>query len=136
MLDAATRRVFDRLTDLAATLLDVPIALISVVEPDRQVFLGCVGVSEPWSSRRGTPISHSFCQHAVLAAAPLVIEDAREHPLVRDNPAIADLGVVAYAGIPLVTSGGQAIGSFCAIDSKPRPWPSRTSACSPTWRRP
>jgi signal transduction histidine kinase len=54
--------------------------------------------------------------------AALVIEDARDHPLVRDNLAIRDLGVIAYAGIPLVTSDGAALGSFCVIDHAPRRW--------------
>jgi signal transduction histidine kinase len=67
-------------------------------------------------------LSHSFCQHAVASAEPLVIEDAREHPLVRDNLAIRDLDVIAYAGFPLTTSDGAVLGTFCAIDSRPRTW--------------
>jgi DNA-binding transcriptional MerR regulator len=122
---AGDQEIFDRLTTLVTSLLDVPVSLISVVEPDRQLFASCVGLEAPWSETRETPLSHSFCQHAVLSQKPLVIEDARSHPLVRDNLAIRDLKVVAYLGIPLTTSSGHTIGSFCAIDSKPRAWSER-----------
>ncbi|HEV2149245.1 MAG TPA: ATP-binding protein [Longimicrobiaceae bacterium] len=122
LLDSLPEESFDRLARLASRLLDAPVALVSLVEQDRQFFKSCVGLPEPWASRRETPLSHSFCQHVVDAREPLVIEDAREHPLVRDNLAIRDLDVIAYAGIPLITSGGHALGSFCAIDSEPRRW--------------
>ena len=119
---AGDRHVFDRLTRLVTSLLDVPVSLISVVEPERQLLAGCVGLGEPWASARETPLSHSFCQHAVLSGDPLVIDDARAHPLVRDNLAIRDLDVVAYLGVPLVTTRGHGIGTFGAIDSQPRAW--------------
>ena len=122
LLDSPPEEAFDRLTRLASHVLGVPVALVSLVDEDRQFFKSCIGLPEPWSSRRGTPLSHSFCQHAVASAEPLVIEDAREHPLVRDNLAIRDLDVIAYAGFPLATSDGAVLGTFCAIDSQPRAW--------------
>lgn len=120
--DATADAAFDRLTRLAARVLGVPVALVSVVDADRQIFKGAIGLGEPWASRRETPLSHSFCQHVVASSEPLIIEDARDHPLVRENLAIPDLGVVAYAGIPLVTADGYVLGSFCAIDHEPRSW--------------
>ncbi|MDT7581719.1 MAG: hypothetical protein QOK35_2983, partial [Pseudonocardiales bacterium] len=102
--------------------LDVPVALVSLVQPDQQVFPGMTGLPEPWATKRSTPLSHSFCQHVVVTARPLVIGDAREHPLVRDNLAVADLGVVAYAGMPLTDEAGNVLGSLCAIDIEPRSW--------------
>lgn len=122
LLDSAPDQGFDRLTRMAAKLLQAPVALVSLVGEDRQFFKSCVGLPEPWSSARETPLSHSFCQHAVLARAPLIIQDARVHPLVQDNLAIPDLNVVAYAGIPIFSPEGYAIGSFCVIDSEPRVW--------------
>jgi signal transduction histidine kinase len=122
LLDTPAEESFDRLTRLASTILDAPVALVSLVDEDRQFFKSCVGLPEPWASRRETPLSHSFCQHAVDSREPLLIEDAREHPLVWDNLAIRDLNVIAYAGIPLITSDGHALGSFCVIDGKPRRW--------------
>jgi len=122
LADTAAEIAFDRLTSLATRILNVPVSLVTLVEEDRQVFRGCVGLPEPWASARETPLSHSFCQHTLRTLEPLVIEDAREDPVLRDNLAIPDLHVVAYAGIPLVTSAGLALGSFCAIDTRPRRW--------------
>lgn len=120
--DASDRQVFDRLTRLIAVVLDVPVALIAVADGDELLFASCFGPEEPWGSTPGIPYSHSACQHAILSQEPLMIEDARTHPLVRDSPAIGQLGIVAYLGVPLVTSTGTAIGTLCAIDSKPRVW--------------
>jgi signal transduction histidine kinase len=122
LLDSPAEAAFDRLTRLATRFLSAPVALVSLVDEDRQFFKSCVGLPEPWASARETPLSHSFCQHAVQLRKPLVIADAREHALVRDNLAIRDLGVVAYAGIPLVTADGHVLGTFCVIDHVPRRW--------------
>ena len=122
LLDSPSEESFDRLTRLAVKILRVPVALVSLVDKERQFFKSCVGLSEPWASQRETPLSHSFCQHTIASHQPLIIEDARTHPLVLDNLAITDLNVIAYAGIPLVLSDGSTIGSFCAIDSQPRRW--------------
>jgi len=97
-------------------------ALVTLIDADRQFFKSSIGLSEPWASRRETPISHAFCQHEVASGEPLIITDARVHPLVRDNRAIPDLGIVAYAGIPLITADGYVLGSFCIIDTQPRTW--------------
>ena len=122
LLDSPAEAAFDRLTRLAARLLRAPVALVTLVDADRQFFKSCVGLPEPWASARETPLSHSFCQHAVTLREPLVIEDARTHPLVRDNLAIRDIGVVSYAGIPLATADALVLGSFCVIDNVPRRW--------------
>jgi signal transduction histidine kinase len=125
ILDTPPEAEFDRLTDLAAELLSVPIALVTFVDDERQFFKCSVGLPEPWASQRETPLSHSFCQHVVDTAKPLILEDARDHPVLRENRAIPDLGVVAYAGIPLTTPSGYTLGTFCAIDTKPRRWTDR-----------
>jgi DNA-binding CsgD family transcriptional regulator len=122
LLDTPTEAAFDRLTRLACRILHVPVALVTLVAEDRQFFKSCVGLPEPWASRRETPLTHSFCQYPVVSQAPLVVEDARRHPVLRDNLAIVDLGVIAYLGIPLISSEGHALGSFCVIDSQPRAW--------------
>lgn len=122
LLDTPAEAAFDRLTTLATRVLGVPVALVTLVDLDRQFFKSCLGLPEPWATARETPLSHSFCQHAVAAREPFVVEDARAHPLVRANLAIRDLGVIAYLGIPLITADGHALGSFCAIDGRPRVW--------------
>ena len=103
-------------------LLGAPVALVSLVDADRQFFKSAIGLPEPYASARQTPLSHSFCQHTVNSQKPLIVPDARQHALVRDNDAIRDMGVAAYAGFPLTTAGGHTLGAFCAIDTHPRDW--------------
>ena len=113
---------FDRFASLVKRLLGVPVALVSLVDDERQFFPGQVGLPEPWSIKRETPLSHSFCQHVVIEGEAKVFPDARIYAQVRDNLAIPDLGVVAYAGMPLTDADGRTLGSLCAIDTKPRAW--------------
>ena len=122
LLDGAPEPMFDRLARLAARVANAPTALVSVVSDDRQYFAGLCGLAQPWADARQTPLSHSFCQHVVANAAPLVIEDARRDTVLSSNLAIADLDVVAYAGFPIVGPTGHVLGSLCAIDSEPRAW--------------
>lgn len=125
LLDSPREAPFDRLAELAAAILSTPVALVSLVDRDRQFFVSCPGLPEPWQTRRETPLSHSFCQHAVRTGEPIVISDARREPEFADNRAIEDLNVIAYAGIPLTTSTGYVLGSFCVIDHEPREWDTR-----------
>ena len=122
LLDSPTEAAFDRFTRLAAKLLGIPVALISLVDDHRQFFKSAVGLPEPWATRRETPLTHSFCQYGVTTNEPLIVMDAREHPWLKANLAISELGVVAYAGIPLVNAEDHVLGMFCAIDSEPRTW--------------
>jgi GAF domain-containing protein len=113
---------FDRFANLVKRLLDVPMALVSLVDDERQYFPGMAGPPGPWSEKRETPLTHSFCQYVVIEGQPKVYADARIYAQVRDNPAISELGVVAYAGMPLTDTDGRVLGSLCAIDTKPRAW--------------
>lgn len=119
---AGDRAVFDRLTGLVTSLLDVPISLLTLVRPDSQTFVSIAGLEGDWVERGAVPARGSFCQHAVSSQQPLVLDDATSHPLVENVRSLLDLDVSAYLGIPLVTSSGYALGSFCAIDVQPRPW--------------
>jgi GAF domain-containing protein len=103
-------------------VLNAPVALVSLVDADRQFFKSCLGLPEPWASEREAPLTHSFCQHAVASREPLLVDDAREHELLSDNLAIRDMSVIAYAGIPLIDPDGHALGTLCVIDSRPRHW--------------
>lgn len=125
ILDTESEDVYDRFTRLACELLHAPVSLVSLVDADRQFFKSHHGLAEPWATRRETPLTHSFCQHAVNSGEPLVVNDAREHKLFRDNEAIEDLGVIAYAGVPITLASGNTIGAFCAIDVEPRHWSQR-----------
>ena len=121
LLDSGTEEAFDRLTRLAAKLTGAPVTFISMVDEDRDFYKSCFGFPEPLASERqmtGT----TLCHYALLSDGPLVIENVLDHPIYRNVPTVESLGVRAYLGIPLVTSTGHAIGSFCAVDFKPRPW--------------
>ena len=122
VLDTPPEPSFDRLASLAARLLRAPVALVSLVDTERQFFKSCLGLPEPLNTLRQTPLSHSFCRHVVTSGEPLVVEDARLHAVLKDNLAIRDLGIIAYAGIPLRTASGHVLGSFCVTDTRPRRW--------------
>jgi len=124
VVDGSLHEGFERLTRLATSLLDTPVALISIVEfaNDRQFFVSAQGLPEPWVSKRETPLSHSFCQHVKTSAAPLIVSDARVDPLVKDNLAVTELGVIAYLGVPIFGPDEEAVGALCVIDVEPRDW--------------
>lgn len=122
LIESRAEERFDRITRLASRAMSVPVALISIVDDSKQFFKSQVGLPEPWATDRQTPLTHSFCQHVVVTSQPLRVEDARRHPLVRDNQAISDLNVVAYLGMPLRAPSGHVLGSLCAIQSTPRAW--------------
>ena len=121
LLDSPPEESFDRFTRLAARICNVPVALMTLVDRDRQFFMSSFGLSEPWQTLRETPLTHSFCKHAVARRAPLVIPDTTKDPAFKDNPASRELAVVAYAGIPLVVAG-QPLGAFCVVSHEPRAW--------------
>ena len=125
LLDTPPEAAFDKFTALAQQILGVSVSLISLVDEDRQFFKSQIGLPEPWAQARQTPLSHSFCQYVVAKNANLIVEDARLNPLVRDNLAVSEIGVVAYAGVPLRTDSGEVIGAFCAIDTQPVQWTPR-----------
>ncbi len=125
ILDEPSELEFESLAEVARQSLNVPIVLISLVDEHRQFFISCPGLPEPWATRRETPLTHSFCKFAVESREPLVVSDARTDARFQNNPAIADLGVIAYAGYPLITSDGTALGTVCAISGRPRTWEHR-----------
>ncbi len=125
LLDTLPEEAFDRFTRLASAALGAPVALVSLVDEDRQFFKSQVGLPAWAATARQTPLTHSFCQTVVATQTPLIVTDAREDPRVQGNLAIEDLGVIAYAGVPLEGPGGHIIGSVCAIDGKPRTWTDR-----------
>ena len=122
LLDSPPEEAFDRLTRLATAVLHVPVALVSLVDSDRQFFKSQCGLSEPLASLRQTPLTNSFCKHVVGSREPLVVADARRDPLFRQTVGASDVEVIAYAGVPLITSEGYALGTFCIVDRQPHDW--------------
>jgi len=121
LLDTPAEEAFDRLVRQAARVLEVPVALVSLIDKDRQLFKGSVGLPAPWASARQMALSHSLCQHLLVTRQPLVIPDTRRDRLARDNEFLLALGLAAYLGIPLIVSG-QVLGSLCVADRQPRDW--------------
>lgn len=116
ILDSAPEEIFDDLTRLAARLCETPIALISLVDAERQWFKSAFGlnVSE-------TPRDWAFCAHAILENGPLIIEDATLDSRTSDNPLVTGPpNIRFYAGVPLRISSGQPLGTLCIIDTQPR----------------
>ena len=122
LLDSPPEESFDRYTRMASRVTHAPTALISLVDDRRQFFKSAVGLKEPWATRREMPLSHSFCKHVVETGSELVVCDARIAPLVRDNPAVAEMKTIAYAGMPVATNEGHVLGTLCVVDNQPRRW--------------
>lgn len=121
LLDTPPEEGFDSLTRLAAKLLGVPVTFITLVDESRDYYKSAFGLEGKLNERRELE-GRTFCHYAITSAAPLLIEDTLASEVFRDVPTVRSLGVRAYAGIPLVTESGHAIGSFCAVDFSPRVW--------------
>jgi len=116
ILDTEPEREFDDLTLLAARVCDAPLARISFVDRDREWYKSRIGISTA-----GGPRETSFCGHAILGRDVMVVRDTKDDDRFEDNPlAVGDGGIRFYAGAPLVTSDGQALGTICVMDRRPR----------------
>ena len=125
LLDTPEDDFFEAVVELICTALTVPVALVTFIDHNRQFFKAARGLSAPYNTLRETPLSHSFCQHVVAMDHHLAVEDALSHPIVRNNPAITDFGVMAYLGYPLHDMSSQPVGAVCAVDVKWHRWQTR-----------
>lgn len=120
LLGCAPEAAFDALTRCLAWSLRVPVALISLVDANRQWFMCRVGIDAT-----ETPREVSFCGHAICGTGPLVIPNALEDEQFADNPLVLGPSHIrAYLGVPLITNEGHALGTLCAIDTAPHAWSS------------
>lgn len=116
VLDTPAEAAFDRFTRLAARLFDVPMALVTLVDSERQWFKSAVGLGGTHTSRDA-----SFCGHAILGEGVMEVRDAKEDVRFHDNPlVVGDPNIRFYAGAPLRTADGHSLGALCVIDRKPR----------------
>ncbi|UTW06120.1 PAS domain S-box protein [Pseudomonas benzenivorans] len=116
LLDSPAEEAFDDLTLLAAQLCEVPIALISLVDAERQWFKSRVGLDAC-----ETPRESAFCAHAILSPTLMEVPDALADPRFRDNPLVTGPPHIRfYAGMPLTTRSGHRLGTLCVIDQRPR----------------
>jgi len=117
ILDTLPEERFDRLTRLARRIFNVPIALVSLVDAERQWFKSNLGMEEALQG----PRDESFCAHAILSDELLEVPDALKDPRFFDNPAVTGpTGVRYYAGRPLRSACGMRLGTLCLVDTRPR----------------
>ncbi|MGZ8457143.1 MAG: diguanylate cyclase [Gemmatirosa sp.] len=122
LLDAGPDEVLDRLARFATRVLGVPTVSITLVDDRRQLSAGRADRVGPTPASRESALAYSYCQHVVATGAPLVVAHAGDHPLLRENLGFTELGVVAYAGVPLTTAAGETLGSLCAMGPTARSW--------------
>ena len=116
LLDTPAEPAFDHITQLVSKVLHVPIALVSLVDQDRQWFKSRVGLDAT-----ETPREFAFCAHAIVNSGPMIVEDATQDIRFANNPLVTGQpNIRFYAGMPIRSTEGLALGTLCAIDSEPR----------------
>ena len=119
LLDSPAVEPLDHLARLAASLLQAPLAFVTVVDDERSYWVSRFGVD---SEQKQNTVEESFCQYVIDDTAPLIVGDTAADPRTRDNPSVRGMGVRAWAGYPVLDAAGHALGSFCVVDTVPRTW--------------
>lgn len=120
LLDAPPEEAFDRITRRLADIFNAPISLMSLVDENRQFWFSQTGLREDLAAARAGDRNTSLCGHVVANDQTVVVEDARRDPRFAGNPFVREHNIRFYAGAPLRTHDGHAIGSLCIIDHRPR----------------
>jgi excisionase family DNA binding protein len=116
LLDTPAHASYDRLVRLASQVVEAPIALLTLIDADRQWFKARFGMS-----MTQTPRAWAFCDHAIVSDAMLVVEDAAQDPRFAANPLVTGTeGVRFYAGVPVCDASGFRLGTLCVLDRRPR----------------
>jgi GAF domain-containing protein len=121
ILDTSPAQAFSQIVQSAADTANVPVALISLVDRHRQWFLAATGLAKMGVTAQETPREIAFCAHTIMGDGLLVVEDATRDDRFRNNPLVTGpVGIRFYAGMPLLTRDGHALGTLCLIDRQPR----------------
>jgi sigma-B regulation protein RsbU (phosphoserine phosphatase) len=123
LLDIDAQKPFDDLTRLAATLVGAPLAFATIVDDRHAFWKSTYGLPE--GAPRQNTVEESFCQYVVRSRGELIVTDAAVDPRTHENPSVETVGVRAWAGFPLLSPGGEVLGSFCVVDTAPRSWSER-----------
>ena len=116
LIDTLPEKDFDNITALAASICDVPISLVTLMDVDRNFLKSHYGI--PFNE---SPRDISFCGHAIVDESQIfIIEDARKDPRFMDNPLVINMQAIFYAGVKLINSDGYPLGTLCVFDRKPR----------------
>ena len=115
----------DTLARKVAEAFDMPIALVSLVDAENQLWPGAAGLPEDLDAVRQGPRDVSICAHVVAGGEMIVVEDVGRDPRFAQNPFLLEKGIRFYAGAPLRTFSGLVLGTLCVIDTKPRKFPKR-----------
>ncbi|GEL17108.1 SpoIIE family protein phosphatase [Pseudonocardia asaccharolytica] len=118
----ADRAALDRLAKLAALVLDAPVGVVTLIATAQQYLVGLTGLREPYATLRRMPVGTGYCPATLLAGGPRYIEDAAKDPELSGSSGHAELGFVAYAGVPLRDAAGHLIGTLCVADTRARRW--------------
>lgn len=122
ILDTPPEERFDRITRIAAALAEVPMALVTLVDQDRQWFKSCLG-----TALTETPREMAFCAYTILDRKPMVVIDTLEDDRFADNPlVVGGPRIRFYAGFPVFHDDGSCLGTLCLIDTRPRRFPEAT----------
>ena len=110
--------LLDRITQVAAGELHTPVACVSLVGPEYRLVTSSTGLPAPIALFH----TWAFCKQVIASRCSLAVPDAREHRLLRTTPAVRDGLVIAFAGTPVMTANGRAVGTLSVSDPQPRPW--------------
>nr|WP_296773584.1 GAF domain-containing protein [Rhodococcus sp. (in: high G+C Gram-positive bacteria)] len=122
LLDSPPEEAYDRLVKMVADALMVPNAAFSLIDEHRQFYKSAVGLPAELAEAREVDVNRTICQYVVDDGQTLVVEDARQHEVLKNHPAVLGNLAVSYMGVPLKDDEGHTVGTLCVWDQQPRAW--------------